>query len=71
MQSQPSTSIVAPQASTPKPFRFSTSLILHESTGLRAATLPSLAKLLRTVPDGCIYYHTHDFLLQQDRKSVV
>jgi hypothetical protein len=47
-----------------KPFRFSTSLILQESTGLRAATLPTLAKLLRQVPDSCIYHHTHYFLLQ-------
>jgi len=47
-----------------KPFRFSTSLVLQESTGLRAATLPTLLKLIRIVPDSSIYYHTHDFLLQ-------
>jgi len=45
------------------PFRFSRSFILQEATGLRAATLPQLVGLLRTVPDGCIYYHTHYFLL--------
>ena len=47
-----------------KPFRFSTSLVLQESTGLRASTLPTLAKVLQIVPDSCIYYHTHHFLLQ-------
>lgn len=46
------------------PFRFCTSLILQESTGLRAATLPMLLKLLRTVPESSIYHHTHQFLLQ-------
>ena len=48
----------------PAAFQFYTSLILQESTGLRASTLSTLAKLLRTVPDSCIYYHTHHFLLQ-------
>lgn len=47
-----------------KSFRFQTSLILQESTGLRAATLPELVKLLRTVPEACIYHHTHHFLFQ-------
>ena len=47
-----------------KPFRFYTSLVLQESTGLRAATLPALVKLLRLVPEASIYYHTHAFLLQ-------
>ena len=50
-------------AQPPAPFRFQTSLILQEATGLRAATLPQLAALLRQVPEGCIYYHTHYFLL--------
>jgi len=45
-------------------FRFHTSLILQESTGLRAATLPTLLKLLRAVPESSIYHHTHHFLLQ-------
>ncbi|MBI4341943.1 MAG: hypothetical protein HY599_01085 [Candidatus Omnitrophica bacterium] len=63
--SQPSTvPAAAPEAAHPKTFQFSTSLVLQESTGLRASTLPTLAKLLRTVPDSCIYYHTHHFLLQ-------
>jgi len=47
-----------------KPFRFNTSLILQESTGLRAANLSQLAKLLRQVPESCVYHHTHHFLLQ-------
>ncbi len=47
-----------------QPFRFYTSLVLQESTGLRAATLPTLLKFLRSVPDASIYYHTHYFLLQ-------
>jgi hypothetical protein len=45
------------------PFRFKTCLILPEATGLRAATLPQLVKLMRDVPDGCIYHHTHYFVL--------
>ncbi|HBH96273.1 MAG TPA: hypothetical protein DDX89_00565 [Candidatus Omnitrophica bacterium] len=45
------------------PFRFYTSFVLQKATGLRAATLPQLVALLRKVPDGCIYYHTHYFLL--------
>jgi hypothetical protein len=45
------------------PFRFKTCLILPEATGLRAATLPQLAKLLREVPEGCVYHHTHYFVL--------
>ncbi len=54
---------VAQPAAMPKPFRFYTSLILQESTGLRAATLPLLVKLLQTVPESSIYHHTHYFLL--------
>ncbi|MBI3319819.1 MAG: hypothetical protein HYZ89_04455, partial [Candidatus Omnitrophica bacterium] len=56
--SQPS---VFPKAAIP--FRFHTSFVVQDATGLRAATLPQLAALLRKVPDGCIYYHTHYFLL--------
>ena len=47
-----------------QPFQFFTSLILEESTGLRAATLLDLARQLRTVPESCIYHHTHQFLFQ-------
>ena len=59
------TATTAPSAArhAAAPFRFSTSLILQEATGLRAATLAQLAQLLREVPDGCIYHHTHHFLL--------
>jgi len=54
----------AEPAKTAAPFRFYTSLVLQEATGVRAATLPTLAKWLRKVPDSCIYHHTHYFLLQ-------
>lgn len=54
----------SPPPPSVKPFHFHTSLVLQESTGLRAATLPTLLKLLRAVPDSSIYYHTHYFLLQ-------
>lgn len=45
------------------PFRFHTSFVVQEATGLRAATLSQLAVLIRRVPESCIYYHTHYFLL--------
>lgn len=45
------------------PFRFYTSFVLQEATGLRASTLPQLVQLLREVPEACIYHHTHYFLL--------
>ena len=53
-----------PRDTASEPFKFCTSLILEESTGLRASTLGMLAKLLRSVPEAAIYHHTHDFLLQ-------
>lgn len=52
-----------PATRAAQPFRFSTGLVLQEATGLRAGTLPQLAGLLRKVPEACIYYHTHYFLL--------
>jgi len=52
------------EAGRPAPFRFYTGLVLQEATGLRAATLTQLVKLLHRVPDSCIYHHTHTFLLQ-------
>lgn len=56
--------VTPPPARPPaEPFRFCTSFILPAATGLRAATLPQLAGLLKTVPDSCVYYHTHYFLL--------
>lgn len=53
----------SPSGQARTPFRFCTSFTLQEATGLRAATLPQLVGLLRKVPEGCIYHHTHDFLL--------
>lgn len=47
-----------------QPFRFYTSMVLQESTGLRAVTLPELVRVLRTVPLSSVYHHTHHFLLQ-------
>ncbi len=52
-----------PAAKAVIPFRFSTSFVLPEATGLRAATLPQLVGLLREVPESCVYHHTHYFLL--------
>lgn len=59
--------VVQPQrapAAAPKPFRFCTSLVLEEAVGLRASTLPALARALRKVPLSCVYHHTHHFVLQ-------
>lgn len=47
-----------------EPFRFYTRLHLTELTGLRASNLSQLLNLLKTVPDSCIYHHTHRFLQQ-------
>lgn len=47
-----------------EPFRFKASLMLQEATGLRASNLPELITLLRQVPEACVYYHTHFFLMQ-------
>lgn len=54
---------ILPSVTAATPFRFYTSFVLQEATGLRAATLPQLAGLLRTVPEACVYHHTHYFLL--------
>ncbi|MBI3087300.1 MAG: hypothetical protein HYY91_00205 [Candidatus Omnitrophica bacterium] len=51
-------------AAAAEPFRFYTSLLLQEATGVRASTLTQLAKHLRQASPSCIYYHTHHFLLQ-------
>lgn len=45
-----------------EPFRFSTTLTLRESTGLRAVSLAQLLKGLRQVPGSVIYHHTHHYL---------
>ncbi|MFH1406975.1 MAG: DUF5752 family protein [Candidatus Omnitrophota bacterium] len=47
-----------------EPFKFYTRLNLPELTGLRASTLKQLAQILKTVPDSCIYQHTHRSLQQ-------
>jgi hypothetical protein len=57
-------SVTAPKQQAVRPFQFYTSLILQESAGVRAATLPGLLKALRAVPDACIYHHTHHFVFQ-------
>lgn len=70
MQSEPAGAITTPaSAPGPEPFRFYTSLVLQESTGLRASTLPVLVNLLREVPESSVYYHTHYFLLQHNYLS--
>jgi len=52
-----------------EPFRFYTRLHLTELTGLRAANLPQLVRLLKSVPGSSIYYHTHRFLQQHQYLS--
>jgi len=52
-----------------EPFRFCTRLHLSELTGLKAATLGELLKLIKEVPDSCIYNHTHRFLQQHQYLS--
>ena len=52
-----------------EPFRFYTRLHLTELTGLRAANLLQLVRLLKSVPGGSIYYHTHRFLQQHQYLS--
>ncbi len=47
-----------------KPFRFSSTMTLRESTGVRAVSLPQLLRHLRTMPESVIYYHTHHYLLE-------
>lgn len=49
-----------PQAK--EPFHFYTRLALREFTGLKAANLRELVRLLKIVPEGVIYYHTHQFV---------
>ena len=52
-----------------EPSRFYTRLHLTELTGLRAAGLVQLVRLLKSVPGGSIYYHTHRFLQQHQYLS--
>lgn len=60
---------MAELARAQEPFRFYTRLHLTELTGLSAANLLELVRLLKTVPGGCIYYHTHRFLQQHQYLS--
>ena len=52
-----------------EPFRFYARMHLTELTGLRAANLVQLVRLLKSVPGGSIYYHTHRFLQQHQYLS--
>lgn len=56
-----------PQAA--QPFIFHTRLNLSELTGLRARTLKQMVHHLKSVPDSCIYHHTHRFLQQHQYLS--
>ncbi len=49
-----------------EPFRFYTRVHLTELTGLKAKNLAELVDILKSVPDGVIYYHTHSFLEQHN-----
>jgi len=60
---------MAELARVAEPFRFYTRLHLTELTGLRAAGLVQLVRLLKSVPGGSIYYHTHRFLQQHQYLS--
>lgn len=42
---------------------------LSELTGLKAANLGELLKLVKEAPDSCIYHHTHRFLQQHQYLS--
>jgi hypothetical protein len=55
-----------------EPFLFHTERRLVELTGLRAANLRELRRLLDVVPGSSIFYHTHHrFLSQHWRKPVI
>jgi len=53
-----------PEKRTKQPFIFAARLHLTELTGLRAANLMQLLKLIKEVPGACIYHHTHRILQQ-------
>jgi len=44
------------------PFRFHTRLHLSELTGLKAANLEQMLKVIKEVSGSCIYNHTHRYL---------
>lgn len=60
---------MAESARAAEPFRFYTRLHLTELTGLKAAGLVQMVRLLKSVPGGSIYYHTHRFLQQHQYLS--
>lgn len=60
---------MAELARAAEPFRFYSRLHLTELTGLKAAGLVQLVRLLKSVPGGSIYYHTHRFLQQHQYLS--
>lgn len=47
-----------------EPFQFRTRSHLAELTGLKAKSLREMAVLLKSAPDGVVYYHTHHFLAE-------
>ena len=55
---------MAKQSKAKEPFRFYTRLILSEMTGLKAADLNELARIIKKVDAAAIYNHTHRFLQQ-------
>jgi len=54
---------------TKNPFVFYSRLNLFELTGITAKNVPELLKHLRSVPDSCIYQHTHHFIQQRQYLS--
>ncbi len=48
-----------------QPFHFYSEAHMAELTGLKARTLSELRDILRNVPDGVIYYHTHHVLQER------
>ena len=46
-----------------EPFRFFTERHLIVLTGLKARNLPELLRNLETVPDACVFHHTHSHYL--------
>lgn len=52
-----------------EPFTFHTRFNLSELTGLKARNLEELLSLIREVPGGSIYHHTHRFLQQHEYLS--
>jgi hypothetical protein len=49
-----------------EPFRFQSLSLLRRITGLKAKNLTELVDILKIAPDGVIYYHTHQFLQENN-----